>query len=81
MPQSLGLCSEGQPLPVTAVGGNAYGWFANQEIDQLALDDTNLHTLQPQLIKDCKDGGWENFSDPSFKNQSQCVSFVEHQGD
>jgi hypothetical protein len=81
MPQSLGLCSEGQPLPVTAVGGNAYGWFANQEIDQLALDDTNLHTLQPQLIKDCKDGGWENFSDPSFKNQSQCASFVEHQGD
>lgn len=81
MPQSLGLCSEGQPLPVSAVGGNAYGWFANQEIDQLALDDTSLHTLQPQLIKDCKDGGWENFADPPFKNQSQCVSFVEHQGD
>ena len=41
----------------------------------------NLHTLQPQLIKDCKDGGWQNFSDPPFKNQSQCVSFVQHQGD
>jgi hypothetical protein len=81
MPQSLGLCTEGQPLPISAVGGNAYGWFANQEIDQLALDDTALHTLQPQLIKDCKDGGWQNFSNPPFKNQGQCVSFVQHQGD
>jgi hypothetical protein len=38
---------------------------------------------QPVLIvptsKDqCKDGGWQNF--PQFKNQGQCVSFVEHQG-
>lgn len=25
----------------------------------------------------CKDGGWKNFSNPSFKNQGQCVSYVE----
>ena len=25
----------------------------------------------------CKDSGWEIFTDPSFKNQGDCVSFVE----
>ena len=27
----------------------------------------------------CKDGGWKNFSDLAFKNQGQCVKWVEHQ--
>ena len=27
----------------------------------------------------CKKGGWQNFSNPSFKNQGQCASFVQHQ--
>jgi hypothetical protein len=27
----------------------------------------------------CKHGGWKTFTNPSFKNQGQCVSFFEHQ--
>jgi hypothetical protein len=79
LPQSLGLCTAGDPLPVTAVGGNAYGWFANQEINQLAIDDSQLRSLQPQSKKDCMNGGWALFSGPSFQNQSQCVAFVVQQ--
>ncbi len=26
----------------------------------------------------CKNGGWKNFNNPTFKNEGQCVSFVEH---
>jgi hypothetical protein len=26
----------------------------------------------------CKHGGWKTFTNPSFKNQGQCVRFVEH---
>lgn len=26
----------------------------------------------------CKKGGWQDFSDPSFKNQGQCVSYTQH---
>ena len=26
----------------------------------------------------CKHGGWKTFTDPKFKNQGQCVSYVEH---
>lgn len=25
----------------------------------------------------CKEGGWRKFTNPSFKNQGECVSFVE----
>jgi hypothetical protein len=32
----------------------------------------------PTSKAQCKKGGWKNFSNPSFKNQGQCVSYVEH---
>lgn len=28
--------------PIASVGGNRYGWFPNQEIDQLAIDNSSL---------------------------------------
>ena len=27
----------------------------------------------------CKNGGWKTFTNPTFKNQGQCVSHVQHQ--
>ena len=33
----------------------------------------------PASKGECKHGGWKTFSNPSFKNQGQCVSFFEHQ--
>jgi Tol biopolymer transport system component len=33
----------------------------------------------PTSKDDCKADGWRRFTNPSFKNQGQCVSFVEHQ--
>lgn len=35
--------------------------------------------LTPQTKDECKKGGWMRFNTPSFKNQGQCVSYVEHQ--
>jgi hypothetical protein len=32
----------------------------------------------PTSKDQCKHGGWKSFSSPSFKNQGQCVSWVEH---
>jgi len=37
----------------------------------------------PDTMNQCKNGGWENFVNPTFKNQGQCVSYVranEHAG-
>jgi hypothetical protein len=37
--------------------------------------------VAPPTSKDqCKDGGWQQFNNPSFKNQGECVSYVNHQG-
>ncbi len=32
----------------------------------------------PTMKSQCKDGGWMSFTDPTFKNQGQCVSYVMH---
>lgn len=39
--------------------------------------DFELDPVVPLTKDECKKGGWMNFTDPSFKNQGQCVSFVE----
>lgn len=39
------------------------------------------YVLQAPTSKDqCEKGGWRKFTNPSFKNQGQCVKFVNHQG-
>ena len=36
-------------------------------------------TTGPPTSKDqCKNGGWKSFTNPSFKNQGQCVAFANH---
>lgn len=35
-------------------------------------------TLQPATKDACKNNGWQSFNSPSFTNQGQCVSWVEH---
>jgi hypothetical protein len=32
----------------------------------------------PNNKNECKNGGWKNFTSPSFKNQGQCVSYANH---
>ena len=38
-----------------------------------------LPVVVPLTKADCKKGGWKTFTDPKFKNQGQCVSYVNHQ--
>jgi hypothetical protein len=39
------------------------------------------YVLEPPTSKQqCKKGGWRKFRNPSFKNQGQCVKFVNHHG-
>jgi hypothetical protein len=34
----------------------------------------------PTTAAQCMNGGWRNFTNPTFKNQGDCVSFVASQG-
>jgi hypothetical protein len=62
----------------TTVGGNRYGWFVSNEFGALAIDNARLDVqVGPPASKDeCKNGGWQQFNSPTFKNQGDCVSFV-----
>lgn len=49
----------------------------------LAGDPTTIFSpitviVTPTIKDQCKDNGWETFVNPSFKNQGQCVSYVQH---
>jgi YVTN family beta-propeller protein len=37
-----------------------------------------VRTQGPTGIDQCKAGGWQTFTNPKFKNQGECVSFVNH---
>jgi hypothetical protein len=43
---------------------------------------TQVPLVGPPTSKDqCKNGGWQSFNNPTFKNQGQCVSFVASHGE
>ncbi|MDD5068763.1 MAG: hypothetical protein PHN89_04165, partial [Candidatus Pacebacteria bacterium] len=39
---------------------------------------TPTPTPTPAEKDACKNGGWKTFTNPSFKNQGQCVSYTNH---
>jgi YVTN family beta-propeller protein len=38
----------------------------------------SVRTQGPTDKDQCKNGGWATFTNPSFSNEGQCVSFVNH---
>jgi uncharacterized protein len=45
-------------------------------VSLLGVDDEQPEPASPTDKDECKDGGWRVFTDPSFRNQGACVSFV-----
>lgn len=46
-------------------------------VDNVTLnDDVVTFDDQPTSKDQCKNGGWMSFTDPTFKNQGDCVSYV-----
>lgn len=41
--------------------------------------DATLTALAPTNKEQCKHDGWQLFTQPSFRNQGQCIRYVEHQ--
>lgn len=73
--------SDPSDLIGTVVGGNRYGWFVTNAFPFLAVDNTEKYEIVPLVgppahKDECKDGGWQTFNNPEFKNQGDCVSFV-----
>lgn len=77
----------GQSVPATKVVATvtlANGKIVTAENMLLTGDPTTIYpvvvppTTSPTMKSQCKDGGWKTFTNPTFKNQGMCVSFVEH---
>lgn len=80
-PTVTGTRSDGQPLSapypigtttITQTAADAGG-------NQASCQQTITVVANAPTDKDqCKKGGWQSFTNPTFKNQGDCVSFVEH---
>jgi hypothetical protein len=49
--------------------------------DALGINDTTFNfepTLTPASKDQCKNGGWQSFNSPTFKNQGDCVSYTNN---
>jgi hypothetical protein len=57
------------------VGGNRYGWFATNTVaGGVEIDNQALFAADEVTKDDCKQGG---YADYGFKNQGQCISWVQ----
>jgi hypothetical protein len=53
----------------------------NVETDLVSFNGTAYDfepAISPTTKDSCKNGGWQTFNAPTFKNQGQCVSYVNH---
>jgi YVTN family beta-propeller protein len=76
-----GTRNDGQPLDApypfgtTTITRTATDAGGNQS----SCQQTITVVPNPPANKDeCKDGGWQSFTNPTFHSQGDCVSFVEH---
>ncbi len=65
---SLLFRTGGPAAPLTA----GYGFL----IDNVVTSSGPIITDPPTSADECKNGGWRNFNNPSFRNQGDCVSSV-----
>lgn len=75
----------GQSVPATRVVATvtlASGLVVTAENTILTGDPETIYPpvviVTPTEKSQCTQGGWKSFTNPSYKNQGQCVSYVEH---
>jgi len=84
----LGNCYEWAPGPVgnpypagTGLNSQDFGatWTPLNAFGSTDFPFKTYVLQAPTSKEQCKKGGWRKFTNPSFKNQGQCVKFVNHQ--
>jgi hypothetical protein len=53
------------------------GMASHLTFNETFLTSNGVVPAAPTSEDQCKNGGWKNY--PQFKNQGQCVSYVQHQ--
>jgi hypothetical protein len=70
---------------VAGIGVNIGTYNPNYDVavDGVQFNDTTYNFelgTRPTTKDECKNGGWQSFNDPAFKNQGDCVSYVATHG-
>jgi|tagenome__1003787_1003787.scaffolds.fasta_scaffold20774856_2 hypothetical protein len=71
------LINQGSGNPGIDANLDAYTFGANGNATTWNFDPL---TGPPTSKDQCKDGGWQSFDNPTFKNQGDCVSYVATKG-
>lgn len=50
-----------------------------EDVDEDGVGDACDTSIRPTDKDQCKDGGWRLFTDPTFRNQGQCVAYTVRQ--
>jgi hypothetical protein len=88
-PNATILAGEQSLILAAGCGGGAWtGFVGNADALTVGVSGANTTTYDfepgpalvgPPTSKDqCKKGGWKSFNNPSFKNQGQCIAYVNH---
>lgn len=77
------ITAGGQPVPTGAISSvevliDIEGTADLSNITFNGVTQVPAAPTSPTAKADCKKGGWKTFTDPSFKNQGQCVSWFNH---
>jgi hypothetical protein len=76
-----GPVGDSYPGGALLASGNAGAtWSPHSVFGSLDLAFQTYVLQAPTSKQQCKKGGWRQFKNPSFKNQGQCVRFVNHHG-
>ena len=69
-------------LEVTLVADGGWAFEDGEQtvlIDNVSVNGTDYEfTASPTTTNECKNGGWKSYTNPTFKNQGQCVSSVQN---
>jgi hypothetical protein len=71
------LINQGSGNPGIDANLDAFTFGANGNATTWNFDPL---TGPPTSKDQCKDGGWQSFDNPTFKNQGDCVSYVATKG-
>jgi hypothetical protein len=63
-----------------ATGSGTVNTFQPTQTSSFTGSEDGTINVPPTSTDQCKDGGWMTFTNPSFKNQGDCVSYVATNG-
>jgi hypothetical protein len=80
-PETIAAAGGQVPFPTSTITGIdvLIDVEGTADLSSITVNGTlEVPVTGPLSKSQCKDGGWQSFTSPSFRNQGQCVAWYEH---